>query len=85
MKGAGDVFKARLTIKLEENAIGYLVKKWNDLEITVEGENVVKAEVSGGNPPPATNGAPKNGASKRGRKRPNNSGNKKAKISLEDY
>jgi len=81
MKGAGDVFKAKLTIKLEENAIGYLVKKWNDLEISVEGETVVKAELSGSTPVVAAT----NGAAKRGRKRPNNAGNKRARISLEDY
>jgi len=33
-------FTARLTVRLEENAIGYLVKKWNDLQINVEGETV---------------------------------------------
>jgi len=82
IKGDGDGFKAKLIIKMEENAIGYFVKKWNDLEICVEGETVVKAELIGGTPVvAATNG----GAAKRGRKRPNNAGNKKAKISLEDY
>jgi len=81
MKGVGDVFKAKLTIKLEENAIGYLVKKWNDLEISV-GDTVVKAEMSGGEVKmETTNG----GAAKRGRRRPNNPGNKRPKISLEDY
>merc|ERR1712059_165314 len=40
-------FKARLQIKLEENAIGYLVKKWNEMEITVEGETVSAAVPAG--------------------------------------
>jgi len=33
-------FTARLPVKLEENAIGYLVRKWNDLQINVGGETV---------------------------------------------
>jgi len=74
--GSGEEFKARLVIKLEEAAIGYLVKKWNDLEISVEGEQVVKAEVAGGAASPA----------KRARKKPNKAaGGKRPKISLEDY
>jgi len=74
--GSGEEFKARLVIKLEEAAIGYLVKKWNDLEISVEGEQVVKAEVAGGQGSPA----------KRARKKPNKAaGGKRPKISLEDY
>jgi len=36
-------FKARIQVKLEENAIGYLVKKWNEMDITVEGETVSAA------------------------------------------
>lgn len=40
-------FKARMQIKLEENAIGYLVKKWNEMEITVEGETVSAAVPAG--------------------------------------
>ena len=51
MKMSGGVdFKARMVIKLEENALGYLVKKWNDLEVAVEGETVVKAELAGATP-----------------------------------
>jgi len=33
-------FTARLPVKLEENAIGYLVRRWNDLQINVGGETV---------------------------------------------
>ena len=33
-------FTARLQVNLEENAIGYLVRKWNDLQINVGGEAV---------------------------------------------
>lgn len=33
-------FTARLPVKLEENAIGYLVRKWNDMQINVAGETV---------------------------------------------
>jgi len=77
----GDDFKARLSIKLEADAIGYLVKKWNDLEIAVEGETVVKAEVTGG-----AEAKEAGAGAKRGRKRPNrNQGTKRPKISLEDY
>ena len=47
MKGSGGSDKARLHIKLEDSAIGYLVKKWNELEINVEGD-AVTAEVVGG-------------------------------------
>ena len=47
MKGSGGTDKARLHIKLEDSAIGYLVKKWNELEINVEGD-AVTAEVVGG-------------------------------------
>ena len=47
VKGAGGLDKARLHIKLEDSAIGYLVKKWNELEINVEGD-AVTAEVVGG-------------------------------------
>ena len=42
---ADEKFTARMTLKLEENAIGYLVRKWNDLHINVEGETV-SAELS---------------------------------------
>merc|ERR1712179_500833 len=72
-------FKARFAIKMDDNAIGYFVKKWNELEISVAGETV-KAEL--------TVQPPKEGrAAKRGRKRPNNldNDNKRAKISPEDY
>ena len=37
---ADQKFTARLPVKLEENAIGYLVRKWNDLQINVGGETV---------------------------------------------
>ena len=47
VKGSGGTDKARLHIKLEDSAIGYLVKKWNELEINVEGD-AVTAEVVGG-------------------------------------
>jgi len=40
-------FTARMTVKLEENAIGYLVRKWNDLHINVEGEEVSAEVVNG--------------------------------------
>jgi hypothetical protein len=77
---SGDKFDARLSIKLEEQAIGYLVRKWNDLEITVEGETVVKAEVMGGGD--VAQGSP----AKRGRRqRGKQAGGKRPKISLEDY
>merc|ERR1711881_789836 len=74
---AGDEFKARFAIKMDDNAIGYFVKKWNDLNISVSGETV-KAELTVQPPKDRT-------ASKRGRKRPNNLDNKRAKISPEDY
>ena len=56
MKGSGGADKARLHIKLEDSAIGYLVKKWNELEINVEGD-AVTAEVVGGeaSDPPSQN------------------------------
>ena len=56
MKGSGGTDKARLHIKLEDSAIGYLVKKWNELEINVEGD-AVTAEVVGGeaSDPPSQN------------------------------
>merc|ERR1719348_847908 len=73
----GDEFKARFAIKMDDNAIGYFVKKWNDLNISVSGETV-KAELTVQPPKDRT-------ASKRGRKRPNNLDNKRAKISPEDY
>merc|ERR1712226_461372 len=74
MKASGeDGFRARFTIKLEENAIGYLVKKWNDLNITVAGETV-KAELSS---------TKEGGSAKRGRRRPNNPDMKRAKLSPE--
>merc|ERR1719489_216825 len=47
VKGSGGTDKARLHIKLEDSAIGYLVKKWNELEINVEGD-AVTAELVGG-------------------------------------
>ena len=47
IKGSGASFKARLQIKLEDSAISYLVKKWNEMEIAVEGD-AVTAEVVGG-------------------------------------
>jgi len=40
-------FTARLPVRLEENAIGYLVKKWNDLQINVEGETVSAVMANG--------------------------------------
>lgn len=83
IKSGGDAFKARFSIKLEENAIGYLVKKWNDMEITVEGETV-KAELANATPAPPKNNE-KRGAAKRGRRRNNYPGNKRAKMSYEDY
>lgn len=43
MKDGQKGFKARIPIKLEEGAIGYLVKKWNDLQIAVGGETVSAA------------------------------------------
>ena len=30
-------FTSRLTVQLEENAMGYLVRKWNDMEKNVGG------------------------------------------------
>ena len=47
VKGSGGTDKARLHIKLEDSAISYLVKKWNELEINVEGD-AVTAELVGG-------------------------------------
>jgi len=41
-------FTARMTLRLEENAIGYLVRKWNDLHINVEGETVSAELANGG-------------------------------------
>lgn len=82
IKSGGDAFKARFSLKLEENAIGYLVKKWNDMEITVEGETV-KAELA--NAAPAPQKKNERGAAKRGRRRNNHPGNKRAKMSYEDY
>ena len=80
---SGDAFKARITIKLDENAIGYLVKKWNALEITVDGE-AVTAELTGAQAKEVKQEGG-GGAAKRGRRRPNNPSNKRPKISLEDY
>jgi len=42
----GQGFKARFAIKLDGNAIGYFVKKWNDLEISIAGKTVT-AELAG--------------------------------------
>jgi len=55
--GREDGFKARIPIKREEEAIEHLVKKWNQMEITVDGETVKakKAEM----------------LAKKGRRRPN--------------
>jgi len=36
-------FKATIMVKLDEDAISFLVKKWNDMNITVEGEQVQAA------------------------------------------
>lgn len=77
MKSGNEGFKARFAIKMDDNAIGYFVKKWNELDINVAGETV-KAELTVQPPKDRT-------ANKRGRKRPNNLDNKRAKISPEDY
>ena len=43
-KAEGEKVKARFALKLEEDAVGFLVNKWNQLEIDVGGEKV-KAEL----------------------------------------
>ena len=43
-KAQNEKMKATFALKLEENAVDFLVKKWNKLEIDVGGEKVV-AEV----------------------------------------
>jgi len=69
-------FTARMTVKLEENAIGYLVRKWNDLHINVEGEEV-SAELANGN-----KGVKREGA----QPKPKKARAKKARTSFyEDY
>merc|ERR1719150_18221 len=77
VKGSGGTDKARLHIKLEDSAIGYLVKKWNELEINVEGD-AVTAEVVGGEVRDA-------GAKLGKRKKNRPAGGKRPKMSLEDY
>jgi len=77
VKGSGGSDKARLHIKLEDSAIGYLVKKWNELEINVEGD-AVTAEVVGGEVRDA-------GAKLGKRKKNRPAGGKRPKMSLEDY
>jgi len=77
IKGSGASFKARLQIKLEDSAISYLVKKWNEMEIAVEGD-AVTAEVVGG-------GVRDTGAKLGKRKKNRPAGGKRPKMSLEDY
>ena len=40
-KSDGEKVKARFAFKLEEDAVGFLVNKWNQLEIDVDGEKVL--------------------------------------------
>ena len=40
-KTEGEKVKARFALKLEEDAVGFLVNKWNQLEIDVGGEKVL--------------------------------------------
>ena len=40
-KAQGEKVKVRLALKLEENAVDFLVNKWNQLEIDVSGEKVL--------------------------------------------
>ena len=40
-KAEGEKVKARFALKLEENAVDFLVNKWNQLEIDVSGEKVL--------------------------------------------
>lgn len=69
-------FKARIPIKLEEGAIGYLVKKWNELQIAVGGETVSASLTTAG---------VKRSANKRGG-RNSTGGGKRGKFNmLEDY
>lgn len=77
VKGSGGSDKACLHIKLEDSAIGYLVKKWNELEINVEGD-AVTAEFVGGEVRDA-------GAKLGKRKKNRPAGGKRPKMSLEDY
>merc|ERR1712088_551591 len=77
IKGSGASFKARLQIKLEDSAISYLVKKWNEMEIAVEGD-AVTAEIVGG-------GVRDTGAKLGKRKKNRPAGGKRPKMSLEDY
>jgi len=70
-------FKATLLVKLDEDAIGYLVKKWNDMNITVEGETVQAA---------VTNKKQQAGGVKRGnRKNFGPGGKKKPKFNFQEY
>ena len=41
VKAEGEKVKARFALKLEENAVDFLVNKWNQLEIDVGGEKVL--------------------------------------------
>jgi hypothetical protein len=92
VKGSGTTSNARIALKLDANAVGYFVKKWNDEEVSIAGETV-KAEYSGPDTNPKKTKATKRSApfekkgapSKKGRKQFNRTPNKKAKLSLEDY
>jgi len=71
-------FKARIPIKLEEGAIGYLVKKWNDLQIAVGGETVSASLTAAG--------VKRSANSNRGGRNSTGGGGKRGKFNmLEDY
>ena len=59
-------FTARMLAKLEENAIRYLVRKWNDLQINVGGETV-SAQVATAKKGPKTEGGCRPSLGKHGR------------------
>jgi len=47
-QGEDSTFSARLPVKLEETALSYLVKRWNELEISVGGQTVSASLASKG-------------------------------------
>jgi len=69
-------FKATLMLKLDEDAISFLVKKWNNMNITVEGETVQAV---------LTNKTPGGGVKRGNRRSFGAAGKKKPKFNPENY
>lgn len=63
-------FSARLPVKLEESAISYMVKRWNDLKINVAGETVSAQMTTTTKGVKRENGQAKQGKSGKGNKKP---------------